>query len=175
MTEEPEYKDTITKLRIKSRNVAQRAFTVRPAGYTKQDLDNLVADTQTELREEFPDRNLMFKVAAHYNLGWRCSTDFPSTQNFNSSLHIVDTDVLETHEATQFCIYIWNTDKPAGGHDDLFNDCLYNCIKSVISEYRFPKDYKKFEQLKQLFVLLAIKGYSPFKSYICFDVNISIC
>ena len=61
----------------------------------------------------------------------------------------------EWEKSNSFIIYGWNKSAPVGGNNEK-NDCLYQCIKQLVSIYRLPKGLKTDLDLKKA---LSLKPY----------------
>ena len=110
----------------------------------KEEIKNL----GTKISRQFFDTDHpgSFVIAVKTDYGWRS----PKMQNFGDNAAIYDPSEYDEDDDSEICIYfIEEQMRPnrAGGATDKNNNCLYDCLKSVLySKMPFdsPEDLKKY-------------------------------
>lgn len=129
-----------TKFKLGNAPVVEVLF---PKGkYTKNNIKKSINDYKTK----YKNGKLKMMVSVNLpNRGWR------SAKQFHVSDDAVVEDIYddEWDETNQFAIYFWKDPEAAGGTDDLFNDCLFNCISRALNKIALPSNCNKAHMLKK--------------------------
>lgn len=126
-------------------NIAENKYEGRK--YTREQIHKIITDLSKSLKDQ--GFNGQLSTALYFDdIGWRSS--FPS--RFGEQIHLYeahDSDLefyKENKYFQEFQIYIFETPAPKGKTDDKYNDCLFNCLQSILLE---DNPFKKPEKLKQ--------------------------
>jgi hypothetical protein len=101
-----------------------------------------------EFQQKYGHKNITLMVSVNTPLGFRSAKQFQVNEEPILPDETGDKSGVGWNMTDSFVIYAWRSNPTRGG-DDEFNDCLFNCIHSVIGTYKMPKDTKTPEILKQ--------------------------
>jgi hypothetical protein len=129
-----------TKFKLGNNPVVEVLY---PKGkYSKQNIKNLVND----YKKKYKGKSLKLMVSINLpDRGWRSAKQF----------HVKDNAVTENiyddewEDSDQFAIYFWKDSEAAGGKDDKYNDCLFNCISRALNKVILPANCNKASKLKK--------------------------
>jgi hypothetical protein len=125
--------------------------------FTKQEIIKQV----TLLRDKHKDKNVTMMVSVDTPFGFRSGKEVKvgngSYSGKSFKIQAINNNIfpergdsgVDFDDAQTFVVYLWETPTTRGG-EDINNDCLWDCIKKVIGDYKLPKECKSPEELKQL-------------------------
>lgn len=98
----------------------------------------------------------MMTTLLYGNMGWRSGY----LRAFGDEVELYDPDIYYDNanfekpgKIDAFYIYVKLGNKPVGGFDDKYNDCLYRCLKYYIFDieniFQSPEEFKRFLGLKR--------------------------
>jgi hypothetical protein len=120
---------------VNGKRVIQRTFTGKE--FNKNDIKKLVEQFQ----KQYANKNLTLMLGVNTPFGFRNSKQF----GIHDVPNLVDDYDWDTTNA--FIIYGWQSTTAQGG-DGENNDCLFQCIKTLLTAYRLPKDLKTDRDMK---------------------------
>jgi hypothetical protein len=116
--------------------------------YSKNKVLNISKQTSVYLKKKGIEGKIMTSIK-HPDYGWRSgyfSSIGEKVKLFDpTNYYNVEPDALDI-KYSNFVIYVVVKPKPKGG-SDLYNDCLYNCLKYMI--FDFDKFFESPEKLKK--------------------------
>ena len=133
----------VKNLRKNNNKVIARTF--KGATFNRNEIKQLVKQFQ----EKYKNKDLQLMLSINTPFGFRSAKTFDIYEEPNL------VEDYEWEKTNSFIIYGWNKSAPVGGNNEK-NDCLYQCIKQLVSIYRLPKGLKTDLDLKKA---LSLKPY----------------